>query len=1002
MAVASERLGAPAISAPTRWRGRPAQVGLILLVMLAAFALWRGDFPWPSWLTWTALPGRLDDLQGWLLDERTAENPNLIFAIFDGFRALADWLVTSFTDALEWMTWIGVTAAGTLLVWRFGGWRAGLTVLAAFAAFALMGLWEPSMQTLALMFAAVLLSLIIGVPVGIWAGRNARVHRALTPALDAMQIVPAFAYLMPVVILFSVGPAAAVICTMIYAVPPAVRITALGIRGVTADTVEASKALGATPTQTLFKVQLPLARKQLLLALNQTIMFALSLVVIAGLIGGRGLGDVVTNGLYSNAALALLAGAAIVVMAIALDRSTAAIAEHTDPTRRHLTDDGKRRARRVTLAVLAAIVVIVAICRALGVEPSYPDEFETASYVYTATLEDQLLSWIQSMLDYVQDPASFVFGITEPIGNFLVEYALEPLRVWLVEMPWFVTIAGFSAIALVVSGLRPAITVALMLLAIGIMGVWDLAMDTASQVLVATALAVAIGIAIGVWAAESPRVEKLLRPLLDTLQTLPQLVYIIPFIYLMPVSRVPGVVASVLYAVPVIIRLVTSGVRNVAPAAVEAASAFGATRGQVLMKVKIPLARDAIMLGVNQGIIMVLAVVVIGGLVGSGALGDEVARGLQRNEFGQGVVASLAILALGIALDRVTQSKGRRVEVKHHEGDAMGTRRARGIVVAIALAAAMTVAACGEKKEETPASGGSGGTDTAAKDCGKVVINENAWAGSTANVYIAKAVLEEKLGCEVEVTKVAEIPVFQAMADGEVDAVLEDWQHVDEYKKYIEEAGTVVDGGPLGVEGHIGWFIPKYLMDTNPEFASWEGLKGNEELFKTAESGDQGMFLGGDPSYVQKDKELIKALDLNLKHVTAGAEPAQVARWTQLYKQEKPVIFYWYTPQFYNQEYDLAEVKLPERTADCKDDAKSGGDVEQYKCAYDVTVIEKLFSKKFADSGSPAYDVLKKMELTNDDQEAVAKAIAGDKVDPEKAGADWVEQNQDKVQQWLG
>jgi glycine betaine/proline transport system permease protein len=198
-----------------------------------------------------------------------------------------------------------------------------------------------------------------------------------------------------------------------------------------------------------------------------------------------------------------------------------------------------------------------------------------------------------------------------------------------------------------------------MLLAIGVMGMWEPAMDTASQVLVATALAVVFGIAIGVWAAEDRRVEKLLRPVLDTLQTLPQLVYIIPFIYLMPVSRVPGVVASVLYAVPVVIRLVTSGVRNVPPAPVEAATAFGATRNQVLAKVKIPLARDAIMLGVNQGIIMVLAVVVIGGLVGSGALGDLVARGLQRNEFGEGVVASLAILALGIALDRVTQSRGR-------------------------------------------------------------------------------------------------------------------------------------------------------------------------------------------------------------------------------------------------------------------------------------------------------------------------------------------------------
>ena len=149
---------------------------------------------------------------------------------------------------------------------------------------------------------------------------------------------------------------------------------------------------------------------------------------------------------------------------------------------------------------------------------------------------------------------------------------------------------------------------------------------------------------------------------------------------------------------------------------------------------------------------------------------------------------------------------------------------------------------------------------TGGKDCGKVTLNENAWAGSTANVYIAKAVLEDKLGCTVDVTKITEIPVFQAMADGKVDAVLEDWQHTDEYAKYIDKAGTVVQGGPLGVEGHIGWFIPKYLMDENPEFKSWEGLKGKEDLFKTPESGDQGMFLGGDPSYVQKDKELIKAL----------------------------------------------------------------------------------------------------------------------------------------------
>jgi len=184
-------------------------------------------------------------------------------------------------------------------------------------------------------------------------------------------------------------------------------------------------------------------------------------------------------------------------------------------------------------------------------------------------------------------------------------------------------------------------------------------MDTLSQVLVATAMTVVIGVVLGVWAAESNTVSRVLRPVNDVLQTMPQLVYIIPFVYLMPVSIVPGIVASVLYAFPVVVRLVERGVRDVAPNTVEAASAFGATRRQVLVKVKIPLASDAIMLGVNQGIIMVLAVVVIGGLVGSGGLGYLVAQGLQRGEFGLGVVASLAILALGIALDRVTQATRR-------------------------------------------------------------------------------------------------------------------------------------------------------------------------------------------------------------------------------------------------------------------------------------------------------------------------------------------------------
>jgi glycine betaine/proline transport system permease protein len=649
VATTDVRAPAPTLATEHRpwWRSRLTLSVSIVAVMVVLYYAFRGEYAWPSGLAWNSLGGHLNEFQIWLIDQRSAEDQSLVFAVFDGFTSFVDSLVRWLTDALLWATWVGTAVAGSLVMLRFGGVKAGLLTLAAFASFAAMGLWEASIQTLALMLTAVALSLAVGVPLGVLAGRSSRFGRAITPVLDAMQIVPAFAYLMPVVILFSVGPAAAVVSTMVYAIPPAVRITALGIRAVPANTVEASQALGSTRTQVLTKVQLPLARRMLLLAVNQTILFALSMVVIAGLIGGRGLGDVVTSGLYSNPALALLGGLAIVIMAIALDRSTEAIANQTDPTRRHLTDELRTRLRLASAATAVGVVLAVVAAKLFGAGRIYPSD---------STAQEWLLARIQTALDYIQDPTSFVFRITEPTGNFLLSEFLEPLQTFLVETPWFVVVVGLTAIAFVVSGIRPALTALAMFAVIGVLGEWGAAMETAAQVVVATAIAVALGVGLGVWAAESRTVARIVRPINDVFQTLPQLVYIIPFIYLMPVSIVPGVAASVLYATPVVIRLVQAGVRDVAPAAVEAASAFGATRRQVLLKVKIPLAQDAIMLGVNQGIIMVLAVVVIGGLVGSGALGYVVAEGLQRNEFGQGIVASLAILGLGIALDRVTRA----------------------------------------------------------------------------------------------------------------------------------------------------------------------------------------------------------------------------------------------------------------------------------------------------------------------------------------------------------
>jgi glycine betaine/proline transport system substrate-binding protein len=303
--------------------------------------------------------------------------------------------------------------------------------------------------------------------------------------------------------------------------------------------------------------------------------------------------------------------------------------------------------------------------------------------------------------------------------------------------------------------------------------------------------------------------------------------------------------------------------------------------------------------------------------------------------------------------------------------------------------------------------GVSGGASARGAKCGKFTMDENAWAGATANVYVVKYVLEKNFGCSVNIAKLPEsTPLFQALTDGKVDVVLEDWGNIDlkVNTHYVTKEKSVVKLGPNGAVGHIGWFIPTYLMKQHPEFKTWRGLKGKETLFKSPESGSQGMFLGGDPSYVQKDQQLIKVLGLNFKFVSVGAEPAQVARWTQLYKQKKPVIFYWYTPQYLNSAYQLSEVQLPKRFKGCQDsyNTKLGSDLNQYKCAYGLTIIGKVISTKFAKSGSPAVGVIKKFRWTNTDQNYVANLIAGKHMDPAKAAEQWVKANQAKVKSWLG
>jgi glycine betaine/proline transport system permease protein len=449
------------------------------------------------------------------------------------------------------------------------------------------------------------------------------------------------------------------IATVIFALPPAIRLTSLGIRTVPETSVEVGESFGSTSWQLLRKVQLPLAKPSIMLGVNQTIMMALGIIVIAATVGYPGLGLSVYQALQNlNVGEALAAGLGIVILAIVLDRVSYAWSQRDRQRRgsKAIRVFGWSFSRRIGF-IAAAVVVVTAIVigRQVLRQELFPDAwtFSIANPVNTA------VDWITRTLG----------GVTSWITDVVVKYALDPLRSLLLDLPWWMVCLGAAAAAWATSR-RIGLAVAsfLLIAAVGVIGMWDIAMDTLSQVIVAVVLSVAIAIPLGIWSATSDGVQRVLRPFLDVMQTMPQFVYLVPVIALFAVGRVPGIVAALVYALPPCIRLTDLGIRQVPPERVEAAVAFGATDRQVLTKVQLPLARPSILLGVNQTIMMVLSVVIIAGLIGGGGLGLEVLRGLNHDP-GRGMVAGICILLLAIVIDRITQAMGQPMARKRPAGE---------------------------------------------------------------------------------------------------------------------------------------------------------------------------------------------------------------------------------------------------------------------------------------------------------------------------------------------
>jgi glycine betaine/proline transport system substrate-binding protein len=308
------------------------------------------------------------------------------------------------------------------------------------------------------------------------------------------------------------------------------------------------------------------------------------------------------------------------------------------------------------------------------------------------------------------------------------------------------------------------------------------------------------------------------------------------------------------------------------------------------------------------------------------------------------------------------------------------------VAVAAVLAGALALTACGNKIQPT--------SKASAKPCGNVKIAVNPWVGYEANAAVVSYVLKSKLGCTVELKNLTEEISWQGFGTGAVDVVLENWGHDDLKKKYIDDQKVAVEHGETGNKGIIGWYVPPWLAEKYPDITKWENLNKYADLFKTSESGGKGQLLDGDPSYVTNDEALVKNLSLNYKVVYAGSETALIAAFKSAEENKKALIGYFYEPQWFLSDVKLVHVALPAYTPGC--DAVAAA----IKCDYQPYDLDKIISKKFADSASPAVAMLKNFTWTNADQNLVAKDISN-KVSYDDAAKKWVEANSAKVDAWL-
>ena len=544
------------------------------------------------------------------------------------------------------LSWLGIIIVLTWFAVRLKDWAFGLLIFLCFGYLAVFGQWDSAMVTLSSIFVAVPIGVTLGLLLGILGYRYPSLERAITPLLDLMQTVPVFAYLVPVLFLFGFGPVAAITATIIYAMPPMVRVAMLSLRSVPEETVEFGRMVGCTRRQMTWRVLVPAAKPTLMVGVNQVIMLSLNMVIIASMIGAGGLGfDVLASLRRQAIGEGLEAGVAITLIAIALDRLSQAYARRTPLTHSEIppTWAGRHRHLLGALAVLVALTLVGTLAEALK---TYPEALE----ITTGSFWNDLVKWININF----------FDQLEAVKIFLLLNVMKPVKLFLLALPWPCVLLALALAGWQLGGWRLALLCLCLAGFIVITGQWSKAMITVYLCGLSVLIATLIGLPIGIFAARNETADRVVTVIIDTLQTLPSFVYLLPVVMLFRVGDFSAMVAVVLYALPPAIRYTKHGIRQVSPALIEAAKTSGCTRWQTLTKVQLPLAWPAIMLGVNQTIMFALSMLVITALVGTRDLGQEVYIALTKADIGRGVVAGLSVAFIAIIADRLIAAAARR------------------------------------------------------------------------------------------------------------------------------------------------------------------------------------------------------------------------------------------------------------------------------------------------------------------------------------------------------